>query len=162
MENKHTAIVEKTNTGYSAYIKDLNGIATTGSDLKELEKNLTEALNLYYNNNNFTFTMEEETINNYEFDLAYEDYKGYVNSLKAVYFRLIYNFPNHERVKFWQKRQEYWKNYDLINLGYKAFDSIETLEAEITKIHPESILADDLETTLHKLNKASEGRPPIE
>lgn len=94
-----------------------------------------------------------ETVNNYEFDLAYEDYKAYVNDLLTVYHRLIWNFPNHERVKFWEKRQEYWKNYNTINLGYKAFDSIEALEAEITKIHPEAILANDLETALIKLRK---------
>lgn len=94
-----------------------------------------------------------DTINNYEFDLAYEDYKSYVNSLKGVYHRLIWNFPNHERVKFWQKRQEYWKNYDTINLGYKAFDSIESLEAEISKIHPEYLLSDDFERALIELKK---------
>lgn len=93
--------------------------------------------------------MENETINNYEFDLAYEDYKAYVGDLKTVYHRLIWNYPNHERVKFWEKRQEYWNNYDLINLGYTAFDSIDALENEIAKILPEAVLANDLEIALH-------------
>lgn len=94
-----------------------------------------------------------ETINNYEFDLAYEDYKAYVNSLKGVYHRLIWNYPNHERVPFWKKRQEHWRNYDTINLGYKAFDSIESLEAEISKIHPEYLLSTDFEVELNRNKK---------
>jgi hypothetical protein len=91
-----------------------------------------------------------ETINNYEFDLAYEDYKAYVNCLQAIYHRLIFNFPNHRQVPFWQKRQEYWKNYNTINSGYSAFDSIEALEAEISRIHPEYVLSNDFEEELIK------------
>lgn len=94
-----------------------------------------------------------EPINNYKFDLAYEDYKAYVNSLQGVYHRLIWNYPNHERVKFWQKRQDYWNNYDTINLGYKAFDSLESLEAEISKIHPEYLLSTDFEVELNRNKK---------
>lgn len=95
-----------------------------------------------------------ETINNYEFDLAYGSYKAYVNELRGVYHRLIWNFPNHERVKFWEKRKEYWQNYDTINLGYKAFDSIQALDTEILKILPESVLAEDLEVELLRNKKA--------
>ncbi len=73
-----------------------------------------------------------ETINNHLFDLAYEDYKAYVNGLQGVYHRLLFNFPNHERVKFWQKRQEHWRNYDTINLGYFGIHFIQDL---INKIH---------------------------
>lgn len=95
-----------------------------------------------------------ETINNYEFDLAYGSYKAYVNELRGVYHRLIWNFPNHERVKFWEKRKEYWQNYDTINLGYKAFNSIQALDTEIIKILPEAILAEDLEVELLRNKKA--------
>jgi hypothetical protein len=95
-----------------------------------------------------------ETINNYEFDLAYGSYKTYVNELRGVYHRLIWNFPNHERVKFWEKRKEYWQNYDTINLGYKAFDSIQALDTEMLKILPEAILAEDLEVELLRNKKA--------
>lgn len=96
-----------------------------------------------------------ETINNYEFDLAYGSYKAYVNELRGVYHRLIWNFPNHERVKFWEKRKEYWQNYDTINLGYKAFDSIQALDTEMLKILPEAILAEDLEVELLRNKKTN-------
>lgn len=89
-----------------------------------------------------------EAINNHQFDLVYEVYKTYVNGLKAVYHRLIWKFPNHERVLFWQNRQEYWKNYSNVNLSYKSFDSIEALENEINQIRPEAILSEDFEKCL--------------
>lgn len=95
-----------------------------------------------------------EPINNYEFDLAYEDYKAYVQCLKTVYHRLIFNFPNHHSIGFWQKRHEYWRNYNTIDLGYAAFDSIESVEAEISKIHPEYSLSRDLEEELISNKKA--------
>jgi predicted RNase H-like HicB family nuclease len=157
MEHKHTAIVEKTNTGYSAYIKNLNGIGTTGDDLMELKKNITEALTLYYKNNNFSFTMEDETIKGYKddfkFDLHYESYKEYVNGLQTVYHRLIWNFPNHEIISYWLIRKEYWRNYEKIQQGYTAFNSIEELEEEVNKILPEYVLSDALEKSLIELNK---------
>lgn len=39
--------VERTNTGYSAYAENFP-VATTGKDLVELQSNITEALNLYF------------------------------------------------------------------------------------------------------------------
>jgi predicted RNase H-like HicB family nuclease len=48
MTKKHIVIVESTSTGLSAYIKDIEGIATTGSNLTELKNNMIEALELYY------------------------------------------------------------------------------------------------------------------
>jgi hypothetical protein len=96
-----------------------------------------------------------EPINNYEFDLVYGSYKAYVNELRGVYHRLIWNFPNHERVKFWEKRKEYWQNYDTINLGYKAFDSIQALDTEILKILPEATLSKDLEGELLRNQKTN-------
>lgn len=95
-----------------------------------------------------------ETINNYQFDLAYEDYKAYVQCLKTVYHRLIFNFSTHHSVLFWQKRNEYWRNYPTLELGYAAFDSIESLEAEISKIHPEYALSRDFEEELIQNKKA--------
>lgn len=89
-----------------------------------------------------------ETINNHLFDLAYEDYKAYVNGLQTVYHRLIWNFPNHEMVKFWGIRQEHWRNYKKLSQGYKAFNSIEELEEEIYKIVPEYFLSKALEKEL--------------
>ncbi|KAA8474923.1 helix-turn-helix domain-containing protein [Arcticibacter tournemirensis] len=40
-------IIEKTNTGYSAYAKDYP-VVTTGSSMAELKNNITDALNLYF------------------------------------------------------------------------------------------------------------------
>ncbi|MEI6433597.1 MAG: helix-turn-helix transcriptional regulator [Bacteroidota bacterium] len=40
-------IVERTNTGYSAYTKSYP-IATTGKDLVELKSNMIDAINLYF------------------------------------------------------------------------------------------------------------------
>ncbi len=40
-------IIERTNTGYSAYAKD-HPVATTGSSMAELKNNITGALNLYF------------------------------------------------------------------------------------------------------------------
>lgn len=48
MVKKHIVIIEITPTGLSAYIRGLAGIATTGVDLSEIKKNITEALEMYY------------------------------------------------------------------------------------------------------------------
>lgn len=45
---KHITIVEKTTSGLSAYVSDLEGVVTTGADLSEIKTNMTEALSLYY------------------------------------------------------------------------------------------------------------------
>lgn len=97
----------------------------------------------------------EETINNYDFDLAYEDYKAYYGDLVTVYHRLLWNFPNHESARFWKKRQEFWEKYELIKLGYAAFDSLAALEKEISKIHAEAINALDLAKALSRLAEHS-------
>lgn len=97
--------------------------------------------------------MEEETINNYEFDLQYESYQEYVNGLQAVYSRLKFNFPNHEMVKYWSMRQEHWRNYEKIKEGYSAFKSIAELNGEINNILPEHLLSEALEKALIELDK---------
>jgi hypothetical protein len=47
MMKKIDMIVEKTNTGYSAYA-DQYPVCTTGGDINELRINILEALNLYF------------------------------------------------------------------------------------------------------------------
>ena len=37
-----------TSTGLSAYVNDLLGVVTTGADLSEIKKNITEALEFFY------------------------------------------------------------------------------------------------------------------
>jgi hypothetical protein len=44
---KLTVIVEKTGTGYSAFAKKYP-VYTTGTDMKELERNITQAFNFYF------------------------------------------------------------------------------------------------------------------
>ena len=46
-KKKITVIVEKTNTGFSAYPPDYP-IGTTGSSIVELQKNILEVLNFYF------------------------------------------------------------------------------------------------------------------
>ena len=47
MKKKIEMVVEKTNSGYSAYATDY-AICTTGGDIHELRYNILEALNLYF------------------------------------------------------------------------------------------------------------------
>lgn len=42
-----TIVVEKTDTGYSAYLPDVPGIATASDTFSELRENVDEAINLY-------------------------------------------------------------------------------------------------------------------
>jgi len=44
---KYTIIIEKTNTGYSAYSPDLSGCISTGRTLEEVKKNMAEAVELH-------------------------------------------------------------------------------------------------------------------
>tara|TARA_R110002096_G_scaffold435712_1_gene662225 strand:- start:260 stop:628 length:369 start_codon:yes stop_codon:yes gene_type:complete len=46
METKLTAVIEKTGTGFSGYIKELNGIATVGETISEIKENFILALEL--------------------------------------------------------------------------------------------------------------------
>lgn len=49
MESKrHTVIIEKTNTGLSAYVKEARGVVTIGRNEQELKNNIIEALDLFY------------------------------------------------------------------------------------------------------------------
>ena len=45
--NVLTVIVEKTGTGFSAYTKEIDGLATIGDNLTELKKNFNEVLHYY-------------------------------------------------------------------------------------------------------------------
>jgi len=39
-----TAVIEKTNTGFSGYIKEVDGIVSAGDSINEMKTNLKEAL----------------------------------------------------------------------------------------------------------------------
>ena len=51
-------IVERTNTGYSAYAQKFP-VATIGKDLLELKSNMIEALNLYFEENSPAITEDD-------------------------------------------------------------------------------------------------------
>lgn len=55
---KITIIVEKTETGYSAYAKDYP-VYTTGNNLDELKNNILEALNLYFDETKSQITVDD-------------------------------------------------------------------------------------------------------
>lgn len=44
---KYLVIIEKTDTGYSAYVPDLPGCITVGDTKEEIEKNIQEAIQLH-------------------------------------------------------------------------------------------------------------------
>lgn len=44
---KYLIIIEKTNTGYSAYSPDLEGCVATGATKKEVEMNMREAIEFH-------------------------------------------------------------------------------------------------------------------
>ncbi len=43
---RYLVIIEKTETGYSAYSPDILGCVSTGSTLEEIEQNMQEAIEL--------------------------------------------------------------------------------------------------------------------
>lgn len=55
---KHKIIVETTNTGLSAHVRDLLGVVTTGADLSEIKINITEALELFYESEKITLSLD--------------------------------------------------------------------------------------------------------
>ena len=44
MNNSLTAIIEKTNTGFSGYFKEVDGVTSVGGTISELKENLQESL----------------------------------------------------------------------------------------------------------------------
>ncbi|MGB4850046.1 MAG: helix-turn-helix transcriptional regulator [Saprospiraceae bacterium] len=55
LKKKITVIVEKTNTGFSAYAPDYP-VATTGRAIIELQKNILEVLNFYFEDHGYEVT----------------------------------------------------------------------------------------------------------
>lgn len=42
-----TVVLEKTETGYSAYVKEVDGVVATGRDLEETKKEIAEAISFH-------------------------------------------------------------------------------------------------------------------
>lgn len=72
---KTTFIVEKTNTGYSAYSEN-GSVATVGDTYKELKNNILEALNMFLEEENKPLATKKDIV--IKFDLAqfFEYYNG--------------------------------------------------------------------------------------
>lgn len=62
LKKKIDIIVEKTETGYSAYTEDMN-VFTTGKNISDLHVNLLEALNLAYEDTGHTITPDNVKLN---------------------------------------------------------------------------------------------------
>ena len=48
MRNEFTAIIEKTNTGFSGYLKEISGVITTGDSIPEMKENFKDSLEDYF------------------------------------------------------------------------------------------------------------------
>jgi len=78
MKNKFTAVIERTNTGFSGYIKEEDGIVTVGESITEIKENFIDALSL-----NFTENLEIEYL--IDLDQFFEFYNVLNKSAFADY-----------------------------------------------------------------------------
>ncbi|URM37157.1 type II toxin-antitoxin system HicB family antitoxin [Flavobacterium anhuiense] len=63
-----TVIIEKSSTGFSAYAKEIDGLATVGSSISELKENFNEVLQYHVE-----YLQEQgEIINVNDFEILYE------------------------------------------------------------------------------------------
>ena len=44
---RYAVVIEKTDTGYSAYVPDLPGCVSVGNTREEMDRNIREAIDLY-------------------------------------------------------------------------------------------------------------------
>lgn len=79
LRKKIEVIVEKTNTGYSAYNEEM-GVFTTGQAIQELQTNLLEALNLALNDTGYFVTSE-----NIQLNLDLKQFFQYYRVLNATF-----------------------------------------------------------------------------
>jgi hypothetical protein len=74
-KKKIKVILEKTNTGFSAYALDENiPVGTTGKTISELQSNLVEALNLFFEDQGLKVTMNNIVIE-VDFQQFFQYYK---------------------------------------------------------------------------------------
>ena len=102
MKTGFTAVIEKTNTGFSGYVKEVDGIISVSDSLSEMKENLLEALQLTNE------TISEQDIN-YVVDLeqffsyynvinksAFADYIGMNRSLFRQYISGLTNLSDNK------------------------------------------------------------------
>lgn len=77
LKKKIKIIVEKTNTGFSAFSEDYS-IFTTGKTIPELVNNSYEAANLYFEENNIEVTHE-----NLQFEVDFKQFFQYYKVLNS-------------------------------------------------------------------------------
>lgn len=77
LKKKITVIVEKTNTGFSAYPPDYP-VGTTGSSVVELQKNILEVLNFYFEDEGY-----EVSKSNIVFQIDLQQFFQYYKVLNA-------------------------------------------------------------------------------
>lgn len=123
---KTTFIVEKTNTGYSAYSED-GSIATVGDTYKELKNNMLEALNMLLEEENKPLATEKDII--IKFDLAqfFEYYNGInilalsekmgINNSLISQYKTGKKFPSEKQVqRIFEGIKSYGKELSAIDL----------------------------------------------
>ena len=72
-------IVEKTNTGFSAFSEDYS-VFTTGKSMPELVNNAYEASNLYFEDKNFEVVLE-----NLQFEIDFKQFFQYYKVLNSKF-----------------------------------------------------------------------------
>jgi predicted RNase H-like HicB family nuclease len=75
-------IVEKTETGYSAYVDNLEDdfVATTGSNMAELKANMVEAYNLLQEDKNAVLITEQDLYIKFDLPQFFDYYKPVINA----------------------------------------------------------------------------------
>ena len=87
---KYKFLVERTQTGYSAFIEDENiPVFTTGKDFEELKANMLEALNLYLDYSEKKLVTAENIITKIDLPSFFEFYS--VINAKALSKRINMN-----------------------------------------------------------------------
>lgn len=77
-----TVVVEKTDTGFSAYIKEMDGVISVGSTITELKDSLNEAL---YHELEYINETEGKNISVSDFELNYTiDLKQFFDYFKVI------------------------------------------------------------------------------
>ncbi len=103
-QNVLTVIVEKTGTGFSAYTKEIDGLATIGDNLTELKKNFNEVLHYhieYLQEQGENVTTNDFTIN-YVLDL--EQFFEYFNVINKSAFAEHYAGINQSLFRQYTKK----------------------------------------------------------
>ena len=79
LKKKIKMIVEKTNTGFSAFSEDYS-VFTTGKSMPELVNNAYEAANLYFEDKNFEVVLE-----NLQFEIDFKQFFQYYKVLNSKF-----------------------------------------------------------------------------